>query len=303
MAEHAAAPRISIVTPSFNQAAYLEATICSVLSQGYPNLEYIVIDGGSTDGSVDIIRKYESELSYWVSERDRGQTDAICKGLSRCTGALFNWLNSDDQLAPGALHAVARAWQNGGAHLVSGRCVYVAADGVTALDELAPLAPRRPTDFLRRNGLVLAQPSTFIDLAALRAIGGPRPDLHYVMDWELYLRMTLRLRDTLLVATTNDVLSYFRVHEEAKTTRDSRCFRDEARRVVVDLRSDWGKDWPAVERWETGIQMQERVTDSANDPSRAVRRLASLPLTVPDALLSRFYWGAVRRAVVRARRD
>src|SRR5262245_29806610 len=91
-------PRISIVTPSYNQGRFLEETIRSVLLQGYPDLEYIVIDGGSADDSVEIIRKYERWLSFWVSERDRGQVDAINKGLRRCSGVLRNWLNSDDFL-------------------------------------------------------------------------------------------------------------------------------------------------------------------------------------------------------------
>lgn len=93
-------PKISIVTPSFNQGQYIEETIRSILLQGYPNLEYIVIDGGSTDGAVDVIRKYEKWLTYWVSEPDKGQADAINKGLERCTGEIFNWINSDDILLP-----------------------------------------------------------------------------------------------------------------------------------------------------------------------------------------------------------
>lgn len=103
-------PKISIVTPSFNQGVYLEKTIRSVLLQGYPNLEYIIIDGGSTDQSVDIIKKYESLIDFWVSEKDRGQSHAINKGLKKATGELFGWLNSDDYYLPGVLFKFAKAY-------------------------------------------------------------------------------------------------------------------------------------------------------------------------------------------------
>jgi len=103
-------PKISIVTPSFNQGTYLEKTIRSVLLQGYPNLEYIIIDGGSTDQSVEIIKKYESWVDFWVSEEDRGQSHAINKGLEKATGELLGWLNSDDYFLPDALFKLARSY-------------------------------------------------------------------------------------------------------------------------------------------------------------------------------------------------
>src|SRR5688572_19422484 len=123
-----ALPRISFVTPSFNQAKFLEQTIRSVLDQNYPNLDYAVVDGGSTDGSVDIIKKYEHRLSWWVSEKDRGQSHALNKGFSKASGDVFGFINSDDYLYPGSLDAVARAW-NDGAEWIMGWVMMLEVDG------------------------------------------------------------------------------------------------------------------------------------------------------------------------------
>ena len=116
------APRITIITPSLNQGEFLEDTIHSILNQNYPNLEYFIVDGGSTDNSVDIIKKYEHRINWWVSEPDRGQSHAINKGLVRATGDIINWINSDDLLFPGALQRVASCYQRhyGKVHLMVG---------------------------------------------------------------------------------------------------------------------------------------------------------------------------------------
>jgi len=114
-------PKISIVTASYNQGQFIEETILSVLNQNYPNLEYILIDGGSTDNSVEIIRKYQQHFTYWVSEKDKGQANAINKGLQLCTGDIFNWLNSDDYLEPGSLHKIAAAFANEQVQMVAGK--------------------------------------------------------------------------------------------------------------------------------------------------------------------------------------
>src|ERR1051325_4216859 len=101
-------PLITIITPSYNQGQFIEETILSIINQDYPRLEFIIIDGGSTDNTVDIIKKYADRITYWVSEKDKGQSNAINKGLHKATGDIINWINSDDQLMPGALTAVAK---------------------------------------------------------------------------------------------------------------------------------------------------------------------------------------------------
>ena len=123
-------PRITIITPSYNQGQFIEETIQSVLNQGYPNLEYIIIDGGSTDQTVEIIKRYAAQIAYWVSEPDRGQTHAINKGLAQATGEILAYLNSDDYYLPGALHAVAKYFGcNPQVDLLHGCCRYVNEQG------------------------------------------------------------------------------------------------------------------------------------------------------------------------------
>jgi glycosyltransferase involved in cell wall biosynthesis len=177
-------PRISIVTPSFNQAQYLEETIRSVLLQGYPNLEYLVFDGGSTDGSAEILRRYDAFLDGWVSERDKGQSDAINKGLARSTGTIVNWLCSDDVLCPGALAHVAETFAGQpGCDVVAGAGKYQFDDhsetdyvSARAADDL---------DFLPGQNKIV-QPSCFFRRTLLQRSAAVRTDLHYAMDAELW---------------------------------------------------------------------------------------------------------------------
>ncbi|MCO6502680.1 MAG: glycosyltransferase, partial [Acidimicrobiales bacterium] len=163
-------PRISVVTPSYNQARFLEATMESIHSQGYPNLEHIVIDGGSTDGSVEIIERYADRLAYWVSEPDNGQTDAIAKGFAMTTGEILCWLNSDDLWEPWTLAEVARYFAE------HPDVEFVYGDSIWIDDEDRVIKPKREHGFSRfvfnYAFNFLPQPSTFWRRGLYERVGG-----------------------------------------------------------------------------------------------------------------------------------
>ncbi len=212
-------PLVSIATPSYNQAQFLEETILSVLNQDYPNLEYIIIDGGSTDGSVDIIRKYEDRLAYWVSESDDGQADAINKGWRRATGSILAWLNSDDLYEPGAISTVVHFLQN---HpevaVVYGK--YLRIDEYGNSLPMDGAKPRVPPQIDMRHWLTswecpISQPSTFIRKEIIERVGMLDPSLQFALDVDLWVRIAL-VADFGYVPT---VLSRARMHPAAKSGR------------------------------------------------------------------------------------
>jgi glycosyltransferase involved in cell wall biosynthesis len=206
-----ASPRITVVTPSFNQGRFIEETIRSVLLQDYPNLEYIIIDGGSTDNTVEIIKKYEPWLSYWVSEKDRGQSHAINKGFARATGDIFAWLCSDDVYAPGALNRVAEVMAKSRNAMVIGDAVIT--DGPDTLG--GKLDRRRPSfEEMAYNVKTFPQPSTFWTRDLWEAAKPLREDLYFVMDYDLWLRMVPLAKS---VKYLDEILSYQRTQPDQKS--------------------------------------------------------------------------------------
>jgi glycosyltransferase involved in cell wall biosynthesis len=206
-------PKISIVTPSFNQGKYLEETILSVINQNYPNLEYIIIDGGSTDNSVEIIKKYEKYLTYWVSEKDKGQSHAINKGLKKCTGEIFNWINSDDYLESGSLYIIGNAFRT----KPNLRC-FVGELNIVSGDK--KIIDSKKTDFSTFDSCFITtrikQPSTFYSTSVIRKLNGVNENLHYCMDLDLWYRYILNFGIE-NIEVSNAIISNFRIHENSKS--------------------------------------------------------------------------------------
>ena len=226
-------PKISIVTPSFNQGKYIEETIRSVLLQNYPNLEYIIIDGGSTDNTVEIIKKYQKHLKYWISEPDEGQSDALNKGLKKCTGDIFNWINSDDYLEPGALHAVSQAFvRNPHALQVCGytRLFEDGSDTPVLMHRCELFQSTEKTIVNQR----INQQGAFYNLRAICELGNINTSLHYVMDLELWLKfLSCYGQDRIILI--DDLLAHFRLHPNSKTVEFEERFRIETNGVYHHL--------------------------------------------------------------------
>lgn len=219
-------PKITLVTPSFNQAEFLELTIRSVLSQAYPRLEYIILDGGSTDGSVEIIRNYESQLAYWHTQRDGGQGAAILDGWRRGTGELIGWINSDDLLLPGSLHAVG--------HAFSRRWDVYYGDDIT-IDRAGRVTHYALTaahlDWALRNDFAsVGQPGTFYSRRLAERVGYFDPRLKFAMEYDLFLNLMKAGGRARHVRVPTGAL---RLYEDTKTARNSSVMRREIEEVSI----------------------------------------------------------------------
>ncbi len=222
---------VSIITPSYNQAAYLEQTMQSVLEQDHLHIEYIVVDGASTDNSVDIIRKYESKLTYWVSEKDKGQADAINKGFARATGEVIAWLNSDDYYLAGAVSAAVKIFEE---HpevvLVYGNMLAVDEHGKT----FNTLNYKQLTleDLLCFQ--IIGQPAVFMRRSALQNTGGLDPTFHFLLDHHLWIRLAQQGK----ILHVNQTWAAARYHAEAKNRAKAAEFGREAFRILENVARD-----------------------------------------------------------------
>jgi glycosyltransferase involved in cell wall biosynthesis len=244
-------PRISIVTPTFNQGRYIEQTLLSILHQGYPNLEYIVIDGGSTDETRQILERYRPKLAHLVSEPDRGQSHAINKGMALATGDILTWVNSDDLLAPGALAAMAMAFHTSQADLVAGvACVFSGAEFVDLhLTSCAP-GPLPLRDLLDLDGCWNAgqffyQPEVMFTRGLWERAGGRvREDLFYSMDYDLWVRFAAARARLHVIGRP---ICWYRQHPEQKTHAIAKfkAELEDCRAGYLAANPGWPHSWPA----------------------------------------------------------
>jgi glycosyltransferase involved in cell wall biosynthesis len=212
-------PLVTIVTPSYNQAAYLEETILSVLKQGYGYIQYIIMDGASSDGSVAIIKKYENRISRWISEKDLGQTDAINKGFALAEGEIICWLNSDDTLLPNAVsEAVQYLFKNPDVGLVYGDTNYI--DENSSVIGKFPAA-QTSLKKLKRGYVHIPQQASFFRKSLWDQVGPLDPNFFFAMDYDLWVRLASVSKVTYLP----NVWANFRLHADAKTiSADDRCW-------------------------------------------------------------------------------
>jgi len=210
---------VSIITPSYNQAPYLEETIKSVLAQDYPRIEYAIVDGGSTDGTLELIKKYENKLAWWVSEKDKGQTDAINKGFARAKGEILAWLNSDDTYEPGAISAAVKYLQeHPEVGMVYGDCNFIDESGrVIGKVNSAQTSYR----LLRQGYAHIPQQTMFFRTELWRQVGPLDPSFYFAMDYDLWTRLAARTE----IKYVPQTWANFRLHTSGKTIlADDRCW-------------------------------------------------------------------------------
>ena len=300
---------VSIITPSFNQSAFLRQAMLSVLEQDYDDLEYLVVDGGSTDGSVEIIKEYADRLTWWVSEKDSGQAEAINKGLAHARGEIVAWLNSDDFYLPGAVAAAVRALETHPAAVLAYANMQ-AVDERGRMTNLLTYRQRTLEDLLCFN--IIGQPAVFMRGSALQAVGGVDASLHALLDHQLWIKLALH-GEILHVDATWAAARYhpgaknwarapefgreaFQLLEwESRYTgpgpafqRVERRARASAHRLDARYLVDGGRPWPALKAWLRAFGIH---------PPTALARLNLLA----SALLGLLGLDSVRQAILRRR--
>jgi glycosyltransferase involved in cell wall biosynthesis len=266
-------PKISVITPSYNQGQFLEETITSVIGQFYPNLEYIIMDGGSTDNSVEIIKKYEKHLTYWTSAKDGGQASAINAGFARATGDILCWLNSDDTYLPGTLFHVSKMLDTQQGQVLFGNTYYMtegyARARGTDLNEYYPHTRLGYCDYI-------TQPSSFWTRNAWSQVGSLHEQYNYVFDWDWFIRAE---KKAVYFKPTVKYLSVYRFHADHKTGTGGNRRNEEIAKLLEEHHGSPTKE------------LYDYLTENASEIEKKINQLCPyLPLRVVEILLRRLFF-------------
>lgn len=261
-------PLISVITPSYNQAQFLEKTIQSVLSQDYPAIEFIIIDGGSNDGSQDIIQKYDQKLAFWLSEKDRGQAEAVNKGLAKATGKYIGWLNSDDLYLPGTISKAVKLLEvNPNAGLVFGDVQAINETG--QITNIMHYGNWTVKDLIQFR--IIGQPGVFMRKEIVVNCGGLDDSYHFLLDHHLWLRMGLEAS----MVYSSQIWSAARFHASAKNISQAASFGEEAYRLVEWIEGEAGFNdlWSKYRKriWAGAHRMNARYLLDGGQPKKALQ--------------------------------
>ncbi len=244
-------PKISVVIPSYNQGRFLEEAILSVISQQYSNLDLLVVDGGSTDNSLNVIKKYEQHISWWISERDNGQSEAINKGFLQATGEIVTWLCSDDLLAENALETVASYFTsfNERVGLLHGGAIIFDSQR-TKETRFTYLFPSKEAYL---SGMTFPQPAAFLRKSYLERVGGVNESLHFGMDYDLFMRLSLVSE----FKPVESVFAKYRLHDQSKSVSASSKFINDWKKSFVNLCKNlsWSDELELIKK--TGLYENE----------------------------------------------
>ncbi|MEQ9552985.1 MAG: glycosyltransferase family 2 protein [Coleofasciculus sp. G3-WIS-01] len=302
-------PRISIVTPSYNQDRFIEETIRSVLLQGYPNLEYIIIDGGSTDNSIEIIKKYEKYLTYWISERDRGQSHAINKGLRCITGEIWAYLNSDDRYLKGAFEQVALKFRKTPKTVwVTGYARYLDENG-DPIEDMIPIPVQDKKDALIRwessKRYICIEVANFMHSNLLSKYGFYNESFHYCMDFDFNLRLFFNNINPVIIKS---FLAEAHRHKESKTTLSGReyhkYFREEDLIIIEKYMAYLNKnELKYVKNKLSKLRLWLSLTSIDKELSTvgklsSIQKISNILIMHPYYLLNRRTWGMIRRILM-----